>query len=211
MINISFSSPPFSEQLWQEYGTTAPLSEVYAIDFCDRVIQLMRARQSAQSRDHVHYLIAEARDLTKFYVPEQFVAPPSGDSMEAKMEALKLSKNVARTEHVIGDLSGTIHLAIDKGTLDCIICSPEGIASIERYFKEVSRLLVPGGYFVLISCAINKERTSLVDAPKKYNWQVQHVIEQTVVQQPDPIAAVDPSASQKPVEKTIFTIIVKKL
>lgn len=197
--------------MWHEYSTTAPLSEVYAVDFCDRVIQLMRARQSAQSRDHVHYLIGEARDLTQFWVPEQFVAPPSGDSMEAKMEALKLSKNVARTEHVLGDLTGKFQLAIDKGTLDCVVCSPEGIASIERYFKEVARLLAVGGYFVLISCAINKDRISLVDAPKKYNWQVEHVIEQTVVQQPDPIAAVDPSASNKPVEKTIFTIIVKKL
>jgi ubiquinone/menaquinone biosynthesis C-methylase UbiE len=211
VIDLGCGNSTLAEQLWQEFGTTAPLREVFAIDFCDRVIQLMRARQSAQSREHVHYLIAEARDLTQFYVPEQFVAPPSGDSMEAKMEALKLSKNVARTEHVIGDLSGTFQLALDKGTFDCIVCSPEGVASIERYLKEVSRLLQAGGYFVLISCAINRDRISLLDAPNKYQWQVEHVIEQTVVQQPDPIAAVDPSANNKPVEKNIFTILLRKL
>jgi hypothetical protein len=31
------------------------------------------------------------------------------------------------------------------------------------------------------------------------------------VQQPDPIAAVDPSANNKPVEKNIFTILLRKL
>lgn len=182
-----------------------------AIDFCDRVIQLMRARQSAQTRAHVHYLIGEARDLAQFHVPEPFVAPPSGDSMEAKMEALKLSKSVARTEHALEDLSGSVDLVLDKATLDCLACSPEGVASIERYLRQCARLLRSGGYLVLISCAINRDRIALIDAPSKYHWQVEHVIEQTVVQQPDPIAAIDPSANNAPVEKHIFTIIVKKL
>jgi SAM-dependent methyltransferase len=187
------------------------VTRVIAVDFCDRVIQLMRARQSAQSRDHVQYLIGEARDLTQFYEPEPFVPPPSGDSVEAKMEALRLSKSVARVPLELGDLSGQFQLVLDKGTFDCLICTPEGIKSVELYFAQISRLLRTGGYFVLVSCAINKDRVSLVDAPKKYAWQVQQVIEQTVVQAPDPVAAIDPSANQTPIEKTIFTIIVKKL
>lgn len=48
---------------------------------------------------------------------------------------------------------GTIDLAVDKGTLDAIICGENGEDDVEVYLSEVDRVMAPNGVFVLISLA----------------------------------------------------------
>jgi len=61
-------------------------------------------------------------------------------------------------------------LVLDKGTVDAISCSARSFADINQVNKEVSRVLKPGGYFVVISYGCPEMRLQHFDRPAVYRW-----------------------------------------
>ncbi|CAM6081606.1 unnamed protein product [Calypogeia fissa] len=64
-------------------------------------------------------------------------------------------------------LSKTFKLITDKGTLDAIGLHPDGPAHRVIYWKEVTRLLEPGGVLVITSC--NSTKNELVEEVNMFN------------------------------------------
>ena len=67
------------------------------------------------------------------------------------MNAAELSRNASLTDHVVHDLNANPSLPYDTGTYDAVICtsSVEYLVHPVGVFKEVARVLRPGGVFVL--------------------------------------------------------------
>ncbi|KXZ54523.1 hypothetical protein GPECTOR_4g588 [Gonium pectorale] len=61
---------------------------------------------------------------------------------------------------------------LDKGTVDALLCSKEAADDISAMFREISRVLVPGGTFLLITLGGPQQRLPLVNRPE-YGWSVQ--------------------------------------
>eukprot|EP00195_Chlamydomonas_chlamydogama_P006454 CAMPEP_0202899936 /NCGR_PEP_ID=MMETSP1392-20130828/9339_1 /ASSEMBLY_ACC=CAM_ASM_000868 /TAXON_ID=225041 /ORGANISM="Chlamydomonas chlamydogama, Strain SAG 11-48b" /LENGTH=421 /DNA_ID=CAMNT_0049586239 /DNA_START=342 /DNA_END=1607 /DNA_ORIENTATION=+ len=57
---------------------------------------------------------------------------------------------------------GSFGSAIDKGTLDAVLCGEHGTADTLAYLKEVDRILIPGGIFLLISLGGPSTRLELM-------------------------------------------------
>uniref|UniRef100_A0A2P2KC72 Uncharacterized protein MANES_07G011700 n=3 Tax=Rhizophora mucronata TaxID=61149 RepID=A0A2P2KC72_RHIMU len=60
---------------------------------------------------------------------------------------------------------------IDKGTLDSLMCSNDAPISAAQMLGEVSRLLKPGGIFMLITYGDPKVRMPHLSRPV-YNWKI---------------------------------------
>lgn len=58
------------------------------------------------------------------------------------------------------------------GTVDALLCSKEGVQNVDRMFSEVSRVLTPGGTFLLISLGDPGRRLCLLCC-ERYDWTVQ--------------------------------------
>lgn len=61
--------------------------------------------------------------------------------------------------------------AIDKGTLDALLCSSEGLKNVDRMLSEISRTLSPTGVFFLVSLGEPCQRLHLLANPK-YGWDL---------------------------------------
>ncbi|KAG2436162.1 hypothetical protein HYH02_011666 [Chlamydomonas schloesseri] len=61
---------------------------------------------------------------------------------------------------------------IDKGTVDALLCSKDAGIHITAMFREISRVLVPGGTFLLITLGGPAHRLPLVVRPE-FGWSVQ--------------------------------------
>mmetsp|Transcript_12890 Transcript_12890/g.35112 ORF Transcript_12890/g.35112 Transcript_12890/m.35112 type:complete len:232 (+) Transcript_12890:35-730(+) len=61
--------------------------------------------------------------------------------------------------------------AIDKGTLDALLCSKDGIENVRRMLSEVSRVLQPGAVFLEISLGDPTQRLALLCQPE-FKWAV---------------------------------------
>lgn len=59
--------------------------------------------------------------------------------------------------------SNTFDAIFDKGTLDTLMCSDSAAVLVDQMIKEVSRVLRPGGVFVLVSYGIPKTRKKFFD------------------------------------------------
>ncbi|EFJ52055.1 hypothetical protein VOLCADRAFT_56160 [Volvox carteri f. nagariensis] len=89
--------------------------------------------------------------------------------------------NVPNLHYVVSDcrnmsefLDCQFGSVIDKGTVDALLCSKDAAENIRSMFREVSRVLVPGGVFLLITLGGPDQRLSLVNRPE-YDWTVQVV------------------------------------
>jgi SAM-dependent methyltransferase len=94
----------------------------------------------------------------------------------------QLSKRYARKKELrwmcvdatnMGFDDETFHFAIDKGTLDAILCTNNPDHWIKTYLKELYRVLTPGGSFMLITGYEPKELMKLF---AKHPWTVQHSV-----------------------------------
>jgi len=71
--------------------------------------------------------------------------------------------------------------AIDKGTLDAILCGEGSVTNADKAMAEISRILKPGGIFMIISYGDTASRYHYLDKPK-YNWKLSTLtIEKPVV------------------------------
>lgn len=57
----------------------------------------------------------------------------------------------------------------DKGTLDCILCSPHGQQAALQALSEISRVLKTGGVYILISAGCPSSRTRLLQCNSLFN------------------------------------------
>lgn len=61
------------------------------------------------------------------------------------------------------------------GTVDALLCSRDGVTNVTRMLSEASRVLAPGGTFLLVSLGDPSRRLCLLCA-EMYDWSVQVVL-----------------------------------
>lgn len=64
-------------------------------------------------------------------------------------------------------------VAIDKGTMDSLLCGEDSFTNVHEMLKEVSRVLVPGGVFVVVSYGLPTSRLVHLEKPE-FNWTAEH-------------------------------------
>jgi len=60
---------------------------------------------------------------------------------------------------------------LDKGTLDALLCGEGSAENADKMCSEISRLLRPGGVFVLITYGSPKSRIPYLDN-EKFSWEI---------------------------------------
>eukprot|EP01119_Soliformovum_irregulare_P025069 TRINITY_DN916_c0_g1_i1.p1 TRINITY_DN916_c0_g1~~TRINITY_DN916_c0_g1_i1.p1 ORF type:complete len:208 (-),score=39.41 TRINITY_DN916_c0_g1_i1:56-679(-) len=73
--------------------------------------------------------------------------------------------------------ASSFDVVIDKGTLDAMMCGKNNILNCEKTCSEISRILKPGGVFMLITYGKPDTRLSVVDQPQ-FQWKTEHGIVQ---------------------------------
>ncbi|KAI7727217.1 hypothetical protein M8C21_022512 [Ambrosia artemisiifolia] len=68
-------------------------------------------------------------------------------------------------------LDNSFDSVIDKGTLDALMCGSDGPTSASQMLGEVSRVLKPGGVYMLISYGDPKSRMPHINRPT-YSWKI---------------------------------------
>lgn len=72
---------------------------------------------------------------------------------------------------------GEFDLVIEKGCFDSVMATKSASENFEKACNNVSRVLKPGGYFVLVSCAINYDRLGPFKRVLDFKWKVTHLTE----------------------------------
>merc|ERR1711865_875498 len=103
--------------------------------------------------------------------------------------------SVARSGHTQDVLTlpfneGAFEAVIDKGTMDSILCGEGSTKNVAVMCKHISRVLKPGGTYIVVSYGQPDYRLNYFDKPE-YNWNllpVQHIAKPCVsaVEDPDP-------------------------
>lgn len=98
------------------------------------------------------------------------ISPSVVADMSAKYER-------RRNRFEVGDIrdleykKNSFDLVIDKGTMDSMMCAETSSYDIDKMFKEISRVMKPGGVFIEISNACEELRLSYFQ-PDLYNWKI---------------------------------------
>ncbi|KAL6749775.1 S-adenosyl-L-methionine-dependent methyltransferase [Haematococcus lacustris] len=86
--------------------------------------------------------------------------------------------SIPNCTYVLGDcrdlsMFGNCHFygAIEKGTIDALVCSPDSAVNIHRMCMELLRVLQPGATFMAISLGEPSQRLPLLCRPE-YGWTV---------------------------------------
>lgn len=64
-------------------------------------------------------------------------------------------------------------LVIDKGTLDCVLCSDNSFNKAIETLTQVHRVLAPGGIFLLVSYGVPDTRVGYLRS-RQFTWKVEH-------------------------------------
>ena len=66
----------------------------------------------------------------------------------------------------------SIDSIVDKGTLDCLFFLDETNTEIKKMLSEVSRVLKPGGKYVVVTCGHPMQRMDVFLGDPNYKWNV---------------------------------------
>jgi ubiquinone/menaquinone biosynthesis C-methylase UbiE len=83
---------------------------------------------------------------------------------------------------------GTFDVVVDKATLDSILCGDGSSSSCDRYMTEVSRVLKPGGVFIVVTYGPPEYRLGYLDR-LEYEWTI--LSPELRLQKPDPLGGFD--------------------
>jgi len=64
---------------------------------------------------------------------------------------------------------------IDKGTIDAMMCGKNNIENVEQTYDEISRVLKPGGVFMLITYGRPSSRIDQLDQCERFHWKTQYI------------------------------------
>lgn len=82
---------------------------------------------------------------------------------------------------------------VDKATLDSLLCGENSTENIRRYCSEVSRVLRPGGAFIVVSYGSPENRLSYLEGD--FSWSVAvHTVPKPTVNTAGLPDATDPTA-----------------
>ena len=68
-------------------------------------------------------------------------------------------------------------LVVDKGTLDSLLTTSTAKTDFDEACKQISRVLKPGGWLVIVSCAIGYAQIRPLQNLSLFKWKVAHVSE----------------------------------
>jgi len=68
--------------------------------------------------------------------------------------------------------SASFDVAIDKGTMDAILCGDGSVSNTDKMLTEILRILRPGGTFMLITYGEPASRLHYLEKPR-YGWKVE--------------------------------------
>jgi ubiquinone/menaquinone biosynthesis C-methylase UbiE len=68
-------------------------------------------------------------------------------------------------------------LVIDKGTMDSLLTTATAATDFGDACKQISRVLKPGGWLVMVSCAIGYQQIKPLQNLTLFKWKVAHVSE----------------------------------
>ena len=71
--------------------------------------------------------------------------------------------------------SESFTMVVDKGTMDALFCATSGTEDVKKMCGEVSRVLAPGGRFVVITHGTEAMRKMHLTRPV-FDWNVEHTI-----------------------------------
>merc|ERR1712072_96637 len=80
------------------------------------------------------------------------------DACVNNQKALGFNAQVEDVTDMKGCNTAEFDYAIDKGTLDSILCGANSTQNAYKYLKEVARILKPGGVFMVVSYGNAKKR-----------------------------------------------------
>ncbi|EPR60872.1 methyltransferase, putative [Toxoplasma gondii ME49] len=66
---------------------------------------------------------------------------------------------------------GDFDLVFDKGTMDCVLCGDNSFDNVQKMLREVSRILAPGGVYIVVSYGQPNFRLSHLQR-EEYGWSV---------------------------------------
>ncbi|GLI60014.1 hypothetical protein VaNZ11_002078, partial [Volvox africanus] len=102
------------------------------------------------------------------------------DISEVVIDQMRIKhKDLPNLQYVVSDCRNMPEIldcqfgsVVDKGTVDALLCSKDAADNIHNMFREISRVLVPGGVFLLITLGGPAQRLSLVNR-QEFDWSVQ--------------------------------------
>ena len=99
--------------------------------------------------------------------------------VDQMIEATKSKPGLVWKEMDVMDMSayepGTFDVAMDKGTLDSILCGENSTANSQKMLNEVSRILKPDGLYMMISFGLEEHRMDILRPPSNpdaYGWKI---------------------------------------
>ncbi|OHT16902.1 endothelin-converting enzyme 2-like protein [Tritrichomonas foetus] len=96
-------------------------------------------------------------------------SPEAIEEMKIKYPHLKWSvMDVRKMEYADGEFDSIV----DKGTLDCLFFLDETNGEVKKMLGEVSRVLKPGGRYVVVTCGHPMQRTDVFLSDPKFKWNI---------------------------------------
>jgi SAM-dependent methyltransferase len=115
-------------------------------------------------------------DLSFEMLTEGYIDIQSMDYSAEAIEQMKLKYPDMRWE--VMDVRSLIYpnetfeAIIDKGTLDCLFFLDETNEEITKMLLELSRVLKPGGKYIVVTCGHPMQRMDVFMSRKEFQWTV---------------------------------------
>jgi len=119
------------------------------------------SRLSQELYDH-----AQVKNITNIDISEVCINRMKTDH-EDKQEMQWQKMDVTKLEFA----DGTFDVVLDKGTMDSVLCGEGSTKHCAKMMSEISRVLKPGGTYIVISYGQPDYRLNYFDKPE-YNWTI---------------------------------------
>jgi RAT1-interacting protein len=101
------------------------------------------------------------------------ISPTCCQKMTTRFGGCYLPMDVCRMQF----RSDIFQCAIDKGTLDALLCSADYEVGCAKMIQEIARVLAPNGIFIEVTFGKTAERIQVLDNPDLLPWTLEEVRE----------------------------------